>query len=144
MLAGYHRVISSIYSPEMFYQRVLNLMRGVQSPCDRCQFRTLTKFRAFLRSLVVLGVLSAERCYYWKLFFKTLFTAPRKFPLAITMAVYGYHFRKLTEKIIRETAPSKKRRNMPDRKWRLCFPLCRKKPNPRPNCLNDICACLNS
>jgi len=69
---------------------------------------TLTKFRAFLRSLVVLGVLSAERCYYWKLFFKTLFTAPRKFPLAITMAVYGYHFRKLTEKIIRETAPSKK------------------------------------
>jgi hypothetical protein len=31
--------------------------------------------------------------------FWTLFRKPRLFPLAITYAVYGYHFRKVTETI---------------------------------------------
>jgi len=88
------------------------------------------EIRAFLRSLVVLGVLSAERCYYWKLFFKTLFTAPRKFPLAITMAVYGYHFRKLTEKIIRETAPLEKKTEHARPKMAIMLPALQEKTQP--------------
>jgi hypothetical protein len=32
------------------------------------------------------------------LFFKTLFVRPRLLPLAITFAIYGYHFRKVFER----------------------------------------------
>jgi hypothetical protein len=33
------------------------------------------------------------------LFFWSLIRKPRLFPLAITYAVYGFHFRKVTEKL---------------------------------------------
>jgi hypothetical protein len=51
---------------------------------------------ALFRSIYRLGIKGAERLYYWKLFFWTLFRCPKKFPLAITLAVYGYHFRKVS------------------------------------------------
>jgi hypothetical protein len=44
-----------------------------------------------------MGVFGRERWLYWRLFFQTLFTAPRKFPMAITLTVYGYHFRIINE-----------------------------------------------
>jgi hypothetical protein len=54
---------------------------------------------AFFKSILFLGVIGKERLQFWKLFFWSLFIKPRLFPLAITYAVYGYHFRKVAEKI---------------------------------------------
>lgn len=54
---------------------------------------------AFFKSIVMLGVIGKERLHFWKLFFWSLVRRPRLFPLAITFAIYGYHFRKVTEKI---------------------------------------------
>jgi len=34
---------------------------------------------------------------YWGLFFWTLFRHPRLFPLAITLAIMGFHFRQVVE-----------------------------------------------
>jgi len=48
--------------------------------------------------MLFLGVVGKERLYFWKLFFWTLIKKPRLFPLAITYAVYGFHFRKVAEK----------------------------------------------
>jgi hypothetical protein len=50
-----------------------------------------------LRSIYRLGIREAERAYYWRLFFWTLFHRPKLFPTAITLAVYGYHFRRICE-----------------------------------------------
>jgi hypothetical protein len=55
-------------------------------------------FYALFRSMVMLGVLGKERFHYWKLFFWTIFKRPRLFPMAITFAIYGFHFRKVFEK----------------------------------------------
>ncbi len=52
---------------------------------------------ALFRSVFQLGIVGSERVYYWKLFFWTLFRRPRLFPMAITYAIYGYHFRKTFE-----------------------------------------------
>ena len=54
---------------------------------------------AVFKTMLFLGVLGKERFHYWKLFFWSLFRKPRLFPLAITYAVYGFHFRKVAEKI---------------------------------------------
>ena len=55
--------------------------------------------RGFVNSILFLGLISKERLYYWKLFFYTLLKYPRKFPMAISLAIYGYHFRKIAEAI---------------------------------------------
>jgi hypothetical protein len=49
--------------------------------------------------MLFLGVIGKERFYFWKLFFWSLVRRPRLFGMAITFAIYGYHFRKITEKI---------------------------------------------
>jgi len=54
---------------------------------------------ALFKSILFLGVIGKERLQFWKLFFWSLAKRPRLFPLAITYAVYGYHFRKVAEKI---------------------------------------------
>ena len=48
---------------------------------------------SFLRSLWVLGIKEKERVYYWRL-------------LAWTLAIYGYHFRKVMEKYVGRRAPA--------------------------------------
>ena len=52
---------------------------------------------AFIRSVYRLGIVEKERVQYWKLFLWTLFRRPRALPLATTLAIYGYHFRKICE-----------------------------------------------
>ncbi|HET7375465.1 MAG TPA: DUF4070 domain-containing protein, partial [Anaerolineae bacterium] len=63
----------------------------VNVPIDR------TGIAALFRSIYRLGILGQERVQYWRLFFWTLFSRPRLFPVAITLAVYGYHFRIICE-----------------------------------------------
>jgi len=52
---------------------------------------------AFLKSIWYLGIKEKGQTYYWRLVTFTLVRRPRSFPLAITLAVYGYHYRKLVE-----------------------------------------------
>jgi len=54
---------------------------------------------ALMKSIMLLGVVGKERLYFWKLFFWSLMRKPRLFPLAITYAIYGFHFRKFVEQI---------------------------------------------
>lgn len=55
---------------------------------------------AFFRSIYWLGIRGKERVEYWRLFFWALFKQPRKFPLAITFSIYGFHFTQVFEKHI--------------------------------------------
>jgi len=50
---------------------------------------------ALLKSIILLGLAGKERFYYWRVFFWSLFHRPTLFPMAITHAVYGYHFRRV-------------------------------------------------
>ena len=45
--------------------------------------------------MIRLGIIGRERYQYWKLVFWSLFRRPRLFPLAITFAIYGFHFRRV-------------------------------------------------
>jgi hypothetical protein len=38
-----------------------------------------------------------ERVEYWKLVAWTLVRRPKLLPMAVTLAIYGYHFRLITE-----------------------------------------------
>jgi hypothetical protein len=58
---------------------------------------TIEDIRALCHSIVRLGVLGRERFHYWGLLLWTAFRRPKLFPLAVTLAVYGQHFRKISE-----------------------------------------------
>ena len=56
--------------------------------------------RAFVKSMWILGVTERGRRYYWRFFVSTLLKRPRVFPISMSLAIYGFHFRKVTEKYI--------------------------------------------
>jgi radical SAM superfamily enzyme YgiQ (UPF0313 family) len=94
--AGYRKILDSIYSAKGFYQRVRTFLKDYK-PVHKPVTLQWEEIAAFLSSIVKIGIKGDERRQYWKLFFWTLFHYPRKFPLAITFAIYGYHFRKVNE-----------------------------------------------
>ena len=93
---GYRKILSHIYAPKYYYERVRTFLREYQPPKIRIQLEP-QYILAFWRSIYQLGIRGAERVHYWRLFFWTLFRHPRLFPLAITFAIYGFHFRQVIE-----------------------------------------------
>jgi radical SAM superfamily enzyme YgiQ (UPF0313 family) len=101
LLTGYRRILDTVYSPKNYYQRVIRLLKEYR-PLRKGKFRIQPGYLgALFKSILFLGVLGPERIHFWKLFFWTLIRKPRLFPLAITYAIYGFHFRKVAERIVR-------------------------------------------
>jgi radical SAM superfamily enzyme YgiQ (UPF0313 family) len=90
--AGYSRLMREIYSPDKFYARVKTCLRTYHPPKVRLRLHTAELY-AFIRSIWQLGTIGEERRHYWRLFFWTLFHRPRSLTLAVTFAIYGFHFR---------------------------------------------------
>ncbi|MDY6866642.1 MAG: DUF4070 domain-containing protein [Chloroflexota bacterium] len=93
---GYRKILDSIYSAKGFYERVRTFLKNYQ-PARHPVRLHWDEIAALISSIFEIGIKSKERWQYWKLFFWTLFHYPRKFPLAITFSIYGYHFRKVNE-----------------------------------------------
>jgi radical SAM superfamily enzyme YgiQ (UPF0313 family) len=95
LLKGYKRIVSSIYSPKYYYQRVKSFLKEYK-PAQKTTFRfNYSNMGALIKSMLFLGIKEKERVYYWRLFFWSLFRRPRLFPMAITFCIYGFHFRKV-------------------------------------------------
>ncbi len=97
LLKGYRSVLETIYAPKQYYARVKQFLRTYHPPQTAAVRIKLSHIKALVKSTVLLGVIGKERVQYWKLFFWSLFLRPRVFPLAITFAIYGFHYRKILE-----------------------------------------------
>jgi radical SAM superfamily enzyme YgiQ (UPF0313 family) len=93
---GYKAVLQHIYSPEKYYQRVRTFLREYRPPGIYTRLDFQHKL-AFFRSVYRLGILGEERGHFWGLLLWTGLHRPRLFPLAVTLAIYGHHFRKVCE-----------------------------------------------
>jgi radical SAM superfamily enzyme YgiQ (UPF0313 family) len=93
---GYREILSQIYAPKFYYERVRTFLREYQPPKIRVHWEP-QYIMALWRSIYQLGIHGVERIQYWRLFFWTLFRRPRLFPMAITFAIYGFHFRQVIE-----------------------------------------------
>ncbi|MGD0005603.1 MAG: B12-binding domain-containing radical SAM protein [Anaerolineaceae bacterium] len=91
---GYKSLVEYLYTPKNYYARVHTLLIELRPPKFTVRF-DLTYVMAFFHTIYSLGIVGKERTHYWKLLFWTLFRRPKVFPLAITLAVYGYHFRQV-------------------------------------------------
>ncbi|MBW1740933.1 MAG: B12-binding domain-containing radical SAM protein [Deltaproteobacteria bacterium] len=97
--AGYQNIMRHIYSHKLYYQRVKTLLKEYKAPKAEVPL-DFQRFLAFLRSNIRLGVFGKERFQYWKLLLWTLFRRPELLSLAITLSIYGHHFRKICEQYI--------------------------------------------
>ncbi len=88
---GYRKLLGQIYAPEFYYERVMTFLREYHPPKVRIHLDP-QYILALGRSIYQLGIRGVERVHYWRLFFWTLFRRPRLFPMAITLAILGFHF----------------------------------------------------
>lgn len=95
LIAGYKKVVNTLYTPKNYYARVKGFLKDFK-PLSKRKFQfQFCHAGALVKSIVRLGIIGRERYQYWKLFFWTAFRRPRLFPMAITFAIYGFHFRRI-------------------------------------------------
>jgi radical SAM superfamily enzyme YgiQ (UPF0313 family) len=94
--AGYKALVAHLYAPKQYYARVRTFLSEYK-PAKIATPLDFEHLLALFRSILRLGVLGEERRQYWSLFGWALFRRPRVFPLAITLAIYGYHFRLVSD-----------------------------------------------
>jgi radical SAM superfamily enzyme YgiQ (UPF0313 family) len=100
LIEGYRKIINDIYSAKPYYRRVRNFLRDFEPPRGQASRFRPGDIMALLKSMFRLGLIDRGRTDYWKLFAWTLMKKPRLFPLAITFAVYGLHFRRVFQPLI--------------------------------------------
>jgi len=98
LVEGYRSVMRRIYSPAAYYERVRVLLSRCQ-PTNTGRV-TYANLRALVSSLVRQGLFTRGRFSYWKFILSTLCRQPRSFGVAVTLAVKGYHFQIMTDRLL--------------------------------------------
>jgi radical SAM superfamily enzyme YgiQ (UPF0313 family) len=103
LVEGYRSVLKRIYSCEAYYERVKLYLSRTHPPHEkrttRQRWLTRGNVRAFVTSVVRQGIFGRQRWSYWK-FLLTVATRYRRcFGAAMTLAVMGYHFQVMTQKL---------------------------------------------
>ncbi|MCJ7604918.1 MAG: B12-binding domain-containing radical SAM protein [Dehalococcoidales bacterium] len=102
LLDGYKHILRSIYSPREYYQRVGTFLHEFKPPKLKGMHLGNHHLKALWKSFWILGWKEQGKRYYWRLMLVTFFKRPRSFPVAVKLAIYGYHFRRIVEKYVGE------------------------------------------
>jgi len=99
LLTGYRKIIQTIYKMQNYYARIKTFLREYKPKQKRFAIGTLNLYevKAFFKSFWHIGFKEKGRFQYWKFLGWTLFKNPRALSVAITLAIYGFHFRKVVE-----------------------------------------------
>ncbi|GMV96268.1 MAG: B12-binding domain-containing radical SAM protein [Phycisphaerae bacterium] len=94
LVEGYRSLVKHLYAPGVYYRRVLTFLREYRpaGPKFQLSWRDVV---AFVKSLWVIGLKSPGRREYWKFFAKALVLHRRAFSEAMSLAIYGHHYRRI-------------------------------------------------
>ena len=96
LIDGYRDIMQYIYAPRNYYQRVRRILKELKNPAVTIP-ADWQRILAFWRAGLRLGILGKERFQYWRLLAWTLARRPRLLSLAVTLSIYGYHYRRVCE-----------------------------------------------
>jgi len=100
LIHGYKHIMKTIYSPKQYYERVKTFLHEYNPPkINRAPQLKLQHIQGLFKSIWFLGIKEKGRRYYWRLILSTLFKKPRAFPLSVSLSVFGFHFRKVAERL---------------------------------------------
>ena len=97
LIKGHKEIMTTIYSYSNYYKRIRAFLREYKPPRGATLRVRLPDILSLLKSMWVLGIKERGKREYWQLFTSTLFKHPRNMRISISLAIYGYHFRKITE-----------------------------------------------
>jgi len=99
LIEGYRGIIKTIYSPRVFHERVFTFLKSYNP--RRKKGMRVREVKAFLKTIFFLGILGngQSQWYYWKTFVRALLFHRKSFTEAMTMMVYGHHFRRIAKRI---------------------------------------------
>jgi radical SAM superfamily enzyme YgiQ (UPF0313 family) len=105
LVEGYKQILKTIYSPDEYYQRARAcLSRVTQDTPEPQGDNWFLNLISLVRTLCTLGVFDRERGQFWKFLSRILVRQPRRLPEAVVLASLGYHYRKITEDLLRVPA----------------------------------------
>lgn len=105
IIKGYHRILQTIYAPKNYYERINTFLAEYKPSTRKRRKVRMMQVRGLLRSMWYLGIVGKKRRYYWKFITRALVKHRRAFPEAVTLAVYGHHFRKIVESLQKTPVP---------------------------------------
>ena len=98
LLEGYRSVLRRIYSRDAYYDRVKLFLGRCRPPSGRLRW-SYHNLRAMVSSVVLQGLLRKGRISYWKFVLTAATRHFRSFGTAMTLAVMGYDFQVMTERL---------------------------------------------
>jgi radical SAM superfamily enzyme YgiQ (UPF0313 family) len=101
LINGYKHILDTIYSPKQFYERVKTFLKEFKPQKSKRGYQfQFYHIKCSIKAIWSLGIREKGKRYYWRFFVSTLLRHPRSFLLSMSLAVYGFHFRKVIEKYI--------------------------------------------
>jgi len=92
---GYRQVMSTIYSPRQYYERIRTFFKEFNPRRTRRMSYSPRYIGALVRCIWTMGVQQRGRFEFWRSFAWTLRNKPRCFHLYITFSIQGYHYRRI-------------------------------------------------
>ncbi len=96
--AGYRDLMKKLYEPKVYYQRIRIFLKNHRPSGPRLRLSP-SDLQAFLKSFWLLGIWDRGRHNYWRFFWSTLVRRPAQLRCAIELAVIGYHFRRVANRL---------------------------------------------
>lgn len=93
LMEGYKKIINNIYMAKPYYKRIRNFFLNYNKVRLGKNKLNINHLMAFIKSVIIIGILNRGRREYWKFLIWTLFNRPGLIVDAVTYTVYGYHFR---------------------------------------------------
>jgi radical SAM superfamily enzyme YgiQ (UPF0313 family) len=103
LVNGYKNILDTIYSSRQYYERINTFLKDFKPyKKNRTKFN-FSHVRLLWKAFWILGVWEKGKRHYWKLMVSTVLKRPRAFPVAMKLAIYGYHFRRVVDKYVGKT-----------------------------------------
>ena len=99
LVGGYARMLRELYSPRGYFERCITLFRHFAPHRNSSRHIGWSQLRALFLSLILQSV-SGYGWQYWKFLVRAVLTKPRLFSEAVTMAVKGHHYFKMTQYLL--------------------------------------------
>ncbi len=100
MLAGYRRVLESLYHPEPFFQRCRDNLAQWRPAAGSLRPLVPRDFLSGLKAITGQGILGGYRKPYWRFLKWVLEKQPSKLPRAIAQAAAGHHYITYTRRVV--------------------------------------------
>jgi radical SAM superfamily enzyme YgiQ (UPF0313 family) len=111
LIGGYEYILKAIYSPKQYYERVKAFVKDYKPRSKRKGNIHPDYLGILVKTLWFLGIKDEGRRYYWSLLISTLLKNPRSLPLSISLAIQGFHLRKVAEKVVGQPMPCRSYNN---------------------------------